>query len=49
VEGQWLHPGPGAPVENGAGRPLMPGAAIPIIYAIPLLEQKHIVWRTAGP
>ena len=48
VEGQWLHPGPSAPVEKGAGRPLMPGAAIPIIYAIPLLEQKHIVWRTAG-
>ena len=48
VEGQWLHPGPSAPVEKGASRPLMPGAAIPIIYAIPLLEQKHIVWRTAG-
>ena len=48
VEGQWLHPGPSAPAEKGASRPLMPGAAIPILYAIPLLEQKHIVWHTAG-
>jgi len=47
VEGQWLHPGPSAPQEKRPSRPSMPGAAVPIIYAIPLLQQKHITWRTA--
>ena len=47
VEGQWLHPGPSAPEEKRPSRASMPGAAVPIIYAIPLLQQKHITWRTA--
>jgi len=48
VEGQWLHPGPSAPEEKRPSRASMPGAAVPIIYAIPLLQQKHITWRTAA-
>lgn len=47
VEGQWLHPGPSSPMKAG-NRPSMPGAAVPIVYAIPLLEQKHIFWQTAS-
>ena len=46
VEGQWLHPAASAPVERGASRSLQ-GAAVPIICAIPLLQQKHIAWQTA--
>jgi S1-C subfamily serine protease len=48
VEGQWLHPGPSSPKEKAGNRPSMPGAAVPIVYAIPLLEQKHIFWQTAS-
>ena len=48
VEGQWLHPGPSSPTEKAGNRPSMPGAAVPIVYAIPLLEQKHIFWQTAS-
>lgn len=47
VEGQWLQPGPSSPT-NAGNRPSMPGAAVPIVYAIPLLEQKHIFWQTAS-
>jgi S1-C subfamily serine protease len=48
VEGQWLHPWPSSPTEKAWNRPSMPGAAVPIVYAIPLLEQKHIDWQTAS-
>lgn len=48
VEGQWLHPATRSSSAKSANRPLTPGAAVPIIYAIPLLEVNHIVWQTAG-
>jgi len=48
VEGQWLHAATSSSSEKSAKQPSMPGAAVPIVYAIPLLEGKHIVWRTAG-
>ena len=48
VEGQWLHPATSSSSEKSANRPSMPGAAVPIVYAIPLLEEQHIEWRTAG-
>lgn len=48
VEGQWLHPEAAAPQGTAGNRPSMPGAAVPIVYVLPLLEQKHIVWQTAS-
>lgn len=48
VEGQWLHAATGSSSAKNADRPSMPGAAVPIIYSIPLLEVNHIVWQTAG-
>lgn len=48
VEGQWLHPGPSSPADKSANRSAMPGAAVPIVYAIPLLEQKHISWQSSS-
>jgi hypothetical protein len=45
VEGQWLHSTPlSVVVEKGTGSQTM-GAAIPISYAIALLEQQHVSWR----
>ena len=47
VEGQWLR---GVSVRNlsSTGKPASHiGAAIPITYALPLLEAKHIPWHTA--
>jgi len=50
VEGQWLH---GIPLSSattaGKGGSTL-GAGVPITYALPLLEQKHIPWQTvSGP
>jgi S1-C subfamily serine protease len=49
VEGQWLRgmavrgiPTAGNPTSNI-------GAAVPIVYALPLLEKKQIPWHTAAP
>ena len=47
VEGQWLrgisvrHMTPGSHASNI-------GAAIPVVYALPLLEARHIVWHRSG-
>jgi S1-C subfamily serine protease len=44
VEGQWLHSTPlSVAAEKGSGTPTV-GAAIPITYAVALLEQHHILW-----
>jgi hypothetical protein len=48
VEGQWLH---GLPLSSAIatgkeGSTL--GAGVPIIHALPLLEEKHIPWRTVS-
>jgi len=47
VEGQWLR---GISVRNmtPGSHASNIGAAIPIIYALPLLEAKHIGWHGAG-
>jgi len=47
VEGQWLRPvsvAPTAPPSAG-NHGWSVGAAVPIVYAFPLLEQKHIPWH----
>lgn len=49
VEGLWLR-GTSASVAKSSALPTgTPGAAIPIRYAIALLEQHGIVWHTAKP
>jgi S1-C subfamily serine protease len=48
VEGRWLRP-TSSSVKNANGvRNSAIGAAIPISYAIPLLEEKHIPWQAAS-
>jgi S1-C subfamily serine protease len=45
VEGRWLHPA-STPVAGSHGKTsLTQGAAIPISYAIALLDQNHIHWQ----
>ena len=48
VEGQWLHglPHSSAATAEKGGSTL--GAGVPITYALPLLEQKHIPWQTVS-
>lgn len=48
VEGQWLHPDAAATRGAAGNWPSMPGAAVPIVYVLPLLEQNHIVWQSAS-
>jgi len=44
VEGRWLHPA-SVPIAGSDGKPsLTQGAAIPISYAIALLDLNHISW-----
>jgi len=46
VEGRWLHPA-SAPIAGSDGKPAVTqGAAIPISYAITLLDENHISWRS---
>jgi len=45
VEGQWLRGVPLALSSATGNRASSVGAAIPIVYALPLLEQKHIPWH----
>jgi hypothetical protein len=48
VEGQWLR---GLSVQNpsSTGKPASNmGAAIPITYALPLLDARHIPWHAAA-
>lgn len=59
VEGQWLRDNSAVLAElsvrkTGDGPPLatgiasVPGAVVPIHYALPLLQQKGIAWQTAS-
>ena len=48
VEGQWLHGIPLASATSPGDRGTTMGAGVPISYALPLLEQRHVVWQTAG-
>ena len=50
VEGRWLRDSLPGPPAWAKGNPTM-GAAIPIAYAIPLLQENHVSWRpsTASP
>jgi len=45
VEGRWLRASAAASVKAGA----TPGAAIPIQYALDLLQRNSITWHTAQP
>jgi Trypsin-like peptidase domain len=50
IEGRWLHPAASVqakPAKNSVPRPpsLTQGAAIPIPYAIALLQKNHIHWN----
>jgi S1-C subfamily serine protease len=45
VEGQWLHPAASLAVEMKQGATTI-GAAVPIRYAIALLREQGISWRT---
>jgi Trypsin-like peptidase domain len=47
IEGRWLHPRPVSTAGLDGKRSLTQGAAIPISYAITLLEQKGISWQAA--
>jgi len=47
VEGLWLRGTPVSVAKSSALPTSTPGAAIPIRYAIELLEQHGIAWRTA--
>ena len=48
IEGRWLHPAAGsratAGLGNGAAPSLKQGAAVPISYALALLQAQHISW-----
>jgi Trypsin-like peptidase domain len=46
VEGRWLHPAAISTARATGSRTSSIGAAIPITYAIPLLEREHISWQT---
>ena len=48
VEGQWLRPVSLAGASATPGQVPSVGAAIPIVYALPLLEEKHIAWHKAA-
>jgi hypothetical protein len=49
VEGLWLRGAPVSVAKSSALPTSTPGAAIPIRYAIALLEQHGIAWHTAKP
>lgn len=48
VEGQWLHAVSLSQMAATGTTGSKVGAAVPIVYALPLLEQKRIAWRTAS-
>jgi hypothetical protein len=48
VEGQWLHPAASVAVKMPQGATPTIGAAVPIRYAIALLREKGISWRTGS-
>jgi S1-C subfamily serine protease len=45
VEGQWLHGVPLSSPTSPGDRGSTMGAGVPITYALPLLEQKHVAWQ----
>jgi len=45
IEGRWLRSGSVAIAKSSAQTPAVPGAAIPIRYAIALLERQTIAWH----
>jgi hypothetical protein len=47
VEGLWLRGTSLGSVKSAALPTDVPGAAIPIRYAIALLQQHNVIWRTA--
>jgi S1-C subfamily serine protease len=47
IEGQWLHPAASLAAEMKQGATTI-GAAVPIRYAMALLREKGISWRTAS-
>lgn len=51
IEGRWLHPSGGSLGADGARMPLelTQGAAVPISYALDLLEQKSVQWSLERP
>jgi len=49
VEGRWLHPGNLAAAAAGGAQTRTLGAAVPILYAIELLDQKGIAWQKISP
>lgn len=49
VEGRWLHSGSISATSITGNRAATIGAAIPITYAIPLLEEKRISWGVVPP
>jgi len=49
VEGRWLRPSAVAIAKSSAQPTSTPGAAIPIRYAIDLLESKSISWHAQPP
>ena len=48
VEGQWLRSGPVAPANAADSDPQGVGAAVPVHYAIALLQEKRIPWHIAS-
>jgi hypothetical protein len=46
VEGLWLRGTPAALAKSGAQSSATPGAAIPIEYALSLLKEHNIAWRS---
>jgi len=48
VEGEWLRPGPAPPANAADSDPQGVGAAVPVHYAIALLQQKGIPWHIAS-
>jgi Trypsin-like peptidase domain len=48
IEGQWLHPSASLAVAMKQGATPTIGAAVPIRYAVALLREKGISWRTGS-
>jgi hypothetical protein len=46
VEGRWLRPSAVSIAKSSSVSPSTPGAAVPIRYAIALLQRQSISWHT---
>jgi S1-C subfamily serine protease len=49
IEGRWLRSSPVSIAKSSAQSPSVPGAAIPVRYAIALLQSHSISWHSAEP